>query len=115
MLEGLKANDSTKAMLLTEAMNDMEEILSAFGGNKRTVLSYAGIIVSGFLLATDNPIGFFFTMSTAKVGPLNTAIINIDYYIYLFIWKVIIILKRRILMKIGIFGTGAYGMALSSK
>lgn len=49
MLEGLKANDSTKAMLLTEAMNDMEEILSAFGGNKRTVLSYAGI---GDLLLT---------------------------------------------------------------
>ena len=36
-------------MLLTEAMNDMEEILSAFGGNKRTVLSYAGI---GDLLLT---------------------------------------------------------------
>lgn len=49
MLEGLHANDSTKAMLITEAMNDMEEILAAFGGNKRTVLSYAGI---GDLLLT---------------------------------------------------------------
>ncbi|MBQ9018759.1 MAG: NAD(P)H-dependent glycerol-3-phosphate dehydrogenase [Bacilli bacterium] len=43
MLDGLKANDSTKAMFITEAMHDMEEILDAFECNKRTVLSYAGI------------------------------------------------------------------------
>ena len=49
MLDGLKANDSTKAMLITEAMNDMEEILDAFGSNRRTVDSYAGI---GDLLLT---------------------------------------------------------------
>lgn len=49
MLEGLKANPSTKAMLITEAMHDMETILDAFGCNKRTVLSYAGI---GDLLLT---------------------------------------------------------------
>lgn len=49
MLDGLKANDSTKAMLITEAIHDMEEILDAFNCNPRTVLSYAGI---GDLLLT---------------------------------------------------------------
>lgn len=49
MLEGMKANESTKAMLLTEAMHDMEEILFAFGAKKRTVDTYAGI---GDLLLT---------------------------------------------------------------
>ena len=49
MLEGLNANDSTKAMLITEAVHDMENILNAFNCEKRTVLSYAGI---GDLLLT---------------------------------------------------------------
>ena len=49
MLEGLKANETTKAMLIAEAMHDMEAILDAFDCNKRTVLSYAGI---GDLLLT---------------------------------------------------------------
>jgi glycerol-3-phosphate dehydrogenase (NAD(P)+) len=49
MLAGLKANESTKAMLIAEAMHDMEEILDAFNCNKRTVLSFAGI---GDLLLT---------------------------------------------------------------
>ena len=43
MLAGLHANDSTKAMLIAEAMHDMEAILDAFECNKRTVLSFAGI------------------------------------------------------------------------
>jgi glycerol-3-phosphate dehydrogenase (NAD(P)+) len=51
MLEGLKANDSTKAMLITEAVHDMEAILEAFNCEKRTVLSFAGI---GDLLLTCN-------------------------------------------------------------
>lgn len=49
MLEGLKANESTKAMFITEAMHDIENILDAFDCNKRTVMSYAGI---GDLLLT---------------------------------------------------------------
>lgn len=49
MLAGLKANDSTKAMLITEATNDMETILDAFECEKKTVLSFAGI---GDLLLT---------------------------------------------------------------
>ena len=49
MLEGLKANETTKAMLIAEALHDMEAILDAFNCNKRTVLSYAGV---GDLLLT---------------------------------------------------------------
>ena len=49
MLEGLKANETTKAMLIAEAMHDMEAMLDAFNCNKRTVLSYAGV---GDLLLT---------------------------------------------------------------
>ena len=43
MLDGMKANDSTKAMFLTEAMHDMEEILDSFGAMRRTVTSFSGI------------------------------------------------------------------------
>lgn len=49
MLDGLGANDSTKAMFITEAMHDMEAILRAFDCNNRTVLSFAGL---GDLLLT---------------------------------------------------------------
>lgn len=49
MLEGMNANESTKAMMLTEAMHDMEEILDSFNARKRTVTSFAGI---GDLLLT---------------------------------------------------------------
>lgn len=43
MLDGMKATESTKAMFLTEAMHDMEEILHAFGAMKKTVKSFSGI------------------------------------------------------------------------
>lgn len=49
MLDGMNANDSTKAMLITEAMNDMESILDSFHCDKRTVITFAGI---GDLLLT---------------------------------------------------------------
>lgn len=49
MLDGLNANDSTKAMLITEAINDMEAILDSFNCYKRTVITFAGI---GDLLLT---------------------------------------------------------------
>ena len=51
MLEGLNANESSKAMLLTEAVHDMENILDSFNARKRTVTSFAGI---GDLLLTCN-------------------------------------------------------------
>ena len=43
MLDGMNATESTKAMFLTEAMHDMEEILHAFGAMKKTVKSFSGI------------------------------------------------------------------------
>ena len=43
MLDGMNATESTKAMFLTEAMHDMEEILYAFGAMKKTVKSFSGI------------------------------------------------------------------------
>lgn len=49
MLAGLGANDSSTAMLLTEAIHDMKEIIEAFNGDKKTVLSFAGF---GDLLLT---------------------------------------------------------------
>ncbi len=49
MLAGLGANDSTTAMLLTEATHDMRAIIDAFYGDKQTVLSFAGF---GDLLLT---------------------------------------------------------------
>lgn len=49
MLDGLGANESTKAMLLTESIHDMKEIIDAFHGDKKTVLSFAGF---GDLLLT---------------------------------------------------------------
>lgn len=49
MLAGLGANDSSTAMLLTEAIHDMKEIIDAFNGDKKTVLSFAGF---GDLLLT---------------------------------------------------------------
>ena len=49
MLDGLGANDSTRAMLITESLHDISEIIEAFKGNPKTVLSFAGF---GDLLLT---------------------------------------------------------------
>ena len=42
MLEGMNVTDSTKALFLTEALNDIKEIIDVLGGNKKTILSFAG-------------------------------------------------------------------------
>jgi len=42
ILEGMKVTDSTKALFLTEALNDIKELIDALGGNKKTILSFAG-------------------------------------------------------------------------
>lgn len=49
ILEGLNASDSTRAMFITESIHDIEEIINAFDGDRRTVLSFAGF---GDLLLT---------------------------------------------------------------
>ncbi len=49
IIDGMGLPESTKAMLITEAMHDIKELIHALGGNKKTILSYAGI---GDLLLT---------------------------------------------------------------
>lgn len=49
ILGGLNASDSTRAMFITESIHDIEEIIDAFDGDRRTVLSFAGF---GDLLLT---------------------------------------------------------------
>lgn len=49
MLDGLGANESTKAMFITESLHDIKEIIDILGGNKKTILSFAGF---GDLLLT---------------------------------------------------------------
>lgn len=49
MLSGLNANDSTKAMFITESLHDIKEIIDVLGGDKKTILSFAGF---GDLLLT---------------------------------------------------------------
>ncbi len=42
MLNGMKVTDSTKALFLTESLNDIKELIDCLGGNKKTILSFAG-------------------------------------------------------------------------
>ena len=42
MLEGMGVTDSTRALFLTESMNDIKELINALGGKKKTILSFAG-------------------------------------------------------------------------
>jgi len=49
IIDGMGLPESTKAMLITEAMHDIKELIYALDGSKKTILSYAGI---GDLLLT---------------------------------------------------------------
>lgn len=42
ILEGMKVTDSTRALFLTESLNDIKELIHALGGRKKTILSFAG-------------------------------------------------------------------------
>lgn len=42
MLEGMGLPISTQAMLITESLNDIKELIDALGGDKKTILSFAG-------------------------------------------------------------------------
>lgn len=42
MLDGMGLPISTQAMLITESLNDIKELIDALGGNKNTILSFAG-------------------------------------------------------------------------
>ncbi len=49
MLDGMGLPISTQAMLITEALNDIKELIDSLGGRKSTILSFAGF---GDLLLT---------------------------------------------------------------
>ena len=49
ILDGMGYPESTQAMFITEALNDIKELISKLGGDKKTILSYAGF---GDLLLT---------------------------------------------------------------
>lgn len=53
MLEGMNAVPSTKALFLTESMNDIKELLFALGGKKKTILSFAGF--GDILMTSTSP------------------------------------------------------------
>lgn len=42
MIDGMGYPDSTKAMFITESMHDVKKIIQGFGGNDRTIMSFAG-------------------------------------------------------------------------
>lgn len=49
MLSGMDYSESTQAMFITESLHDIKALIEALGGNKNTILSYAGV---GDLLLT---------------------------------------------------------------
>lgn len=49
MLSGMGYPESTSCMFITEALNDIKNLINALGGNKKTILSFAGF---GDLLLT---------------------------------------------------------------
>ena len=42
MLDGMNVSESTKAMFLTESINDTRHLIKKLGGNEKTILSFAG-------------------------------------------------------------------------
>lgn len=49
MLDGMQLPESTKAMFITESLHDIKELIYKLGGDKKTILSFAGF---GDLLLT---------------------------------------------------------------
>lgn len=49
ILDGLGYSESTRSFLITESLHDIKELIKGLGGNKKTILSYAGV---GDLLLT---------------------------------------------------------------
>ena len=51
IIDGMGYPESTKCMFITKSLNDIVELIYEMGGNKKTILTYAGI---GDLLLTCN-------------------------------------------------------------
>ncbi len=71
IIDGMGFPESTQAMLLTEAMHDIKGLIHALGGDKKTILSYAGI---GDLLLTCTSVksrNFSFGRLIGSEAPIN--------------------------------------------
>lgn len=57
MLDGMEVSESTKAMFLTESLNDVRLLIRKLGGNEKTILSFAGfgdILLTATSLSSRN-------------------------------------------------------------
>lgn len=76
IIAGMGLPESTQAMFITESLHDIKELIKALGGNKTTILSFAGF---GDLLLTATSIksrNFRFGKMIGEKQPTN---IIMDY------------------------------------
>lgn len=60
MLDGMNLPESTKAMFITESLHDIKELIYKLGGDKKTILSFAGF--GDLLLTCTSPKSRNFTL-----------------------------------------------------
>jgi len=77
MLEGMGVTDSTRALFLTESMNDIKELINALGGKKKTILSFAGFGDILMTCTSENSRNFSFGYLIGKGSTHN----EIDTYL----------------------------------
>lgn len=74
ILDGLNANESTKAMFITESLHDIKELVNKLGGDKKAILSFAGF--GDILLTCTSPksrnFSFGQILANQKVMQMNT-------------------------------------------
>ena len=68
MLEGMGVTDSTRALFLTESMNDIKELIDALGGRKKSILSFAGFGDILMTCTSQNSRNFSFGYLIGKGG-----------------------------------------------
>ncbi len=77
ILDGMSVSDSTRALFLTESMNDIKELIDKLGGNKKTILSFAGF--GDFLMTCTSTTSRNF--SFGRLIGTNTPQESIDEYL----------------------------------
>lgn len=77
MLDGMKEKESTKAMFLTESLNDVKVLIRKLGGNERTILSFAGF--GDILLTATSTSSRNYTFG--KLIGSNASIKEKEYYL----------------------------------
>lgn len=76
ILEGMNLPESTKAMFITESLHDIKELIHNLGGDKKTILSFAGF--GDLLLTCTSPKSRNFTLGYLIGKKENPDVIN-DY------------------------------------